>query len=264
MDEALIRSAAEHVSATRLGQGRLGPLPGLAAADLDAAYRIQQRSNVRLSDSLGPVTGYKIGATALHMQRYLGVAEPVFGEIFATTLLAHPARLQLGRFTRLGIETEIAVTLARDLRPDDAPFERAGLARCVASVHAAIELVDDRYADFSAVGAATLAADNFFGTGLVLGTAHGLAEIGPLDQLAARTILDGEEVGAGRSDALLGHPLDALAWFANRRARLGLAVPNGSVVTLGSITPVFWLDRPMAVRIEIEHLGAVDVDVTGA
>jgi 2-keto-4-pentenoate hydratase len=80
-----------------------------------------------------------------------------------------------------------------------------------------------------------------------------------LGALRARTLIDGQEVATGLSDALLGHPMDALAWLANRRSRLGLGLEAGTFVSLGSITPVQWVEKPGTFRIEVEALGAVEV-----
>ena len=124
-----------------------------------------------------------------------------------------------------------------------------------------IELVDDRYDDFATIGGPTQIADNAFDAGCVLGPEliqwHGL----DLAALTAHTWQDGTLLAEGLSDTLLGHPLDALAWLANRRSRLALGLAAGSFVTLGSITPVQWVAAPTMFRIEIEALGEVSVTI---
>ncbi|WP_027135807.1 2-keto-4-pentenoate hydratase [Geminicoccus roseus] len=261
MDEMVIETAATQVAQARRQRTVLAGLPGIAPGDIASGYQVLQKANAMLVPDLGRVVAYKIGATSPYMRDYLGVSEPVFGEVFASTVQFVNGQVPFSRFRRLGIETEIAVVLGADLTATEARHDRASVAGAIESIHACVELVDDRYADFRTVGPATLAADNFFGAGCVVGRSRGPGSIERLDRLGARTILDGQEVASGTSDALLGHPLDALAWFANCRARLGLPVPAGTLVTLGSITPVFWLDRPLTARIEIEALGAVDVHV---
>jgi 2-keto-4-pentenoate hydratase len=263
MDD-LIEAAARHVVEARRGRRVLTALPGIERGDLRSGYRVLQAANALLVPEMGPVVGYKIGATTAHMREYLGVAEPVFGEIFARTVQFLNGQVPLARYRRLGIETEIAVVLGSDLTDSGVPHDRVSVASAIETVHAAVELVEDRYDDFRTIGAATLSADNFFGAGLALGRSRRLNAIEAIDKLSARTILDGVEVACGTSEALMGHPLDALAWFANRRAELGLSVPAGTTVTLGSITPVFWIERPMTARIEIEALGAVDVHIEAA
>jgi 2-keto-4-pentenoate hydratase len=127
------------------------------------------------------------------------------------------------------------------------------------AVMAAIEIVDDRYEDFRTIGAQTLLADNAFNAGSLL--SEPMRDFNALDlgALRARTLIDGQEVASGLSDALLGHPMDALAWLANRRSKLGPGLAAGTFVSLGSITPVQWVEKPATFRVEVEALGAVEV-----
>ena len=195
------------------------------------------------------------------MRRYIHAPEPLGGEIFAGQLHPDGATVRRSDHVRLGIETEIAVRLAAALPARPEPYGRDEMADAVAAMMAAIELVDDRYVDFASIGAPTLVADNAFDAGSVLGTPmtswRGLA----FDALTARTFRDGKLIAEGRSDMLLGHPLDALAWLANRRSRLGLGLAAGTFVSLGTMTPVQWVEGPSAWRIEVEGLGAVSVTV---
>jgi 2-keto-4-pentenoate hydratase len=252
-----VEAAAALVARARL-EGT--PLPRLEAlATLEDGYAAQARANATLEERLGPRVGHKIGGTTGPMRAYINVPEPVAGEIFAT--IVHPDRavLRVADYRRAGVETEIAVRLGRDLPPRDEPYTPEDVADAVDALMAAIEIVDDRYEDFRTAGAPTLIADNAFDAGSVLGApARGLA---PLDagRLRARTLVDGREVATGTSDALLGHPMDALAWLASRRSDLGLGLEAGSFVSLGSITAVQWVAGPARYRIEVEALGAVEV-----
>jgi 2-keto-4-pentenoate hydratase len=195
------------------------------------------------------------------MRRYLQVPEPMGGEIFASQLHEDGAEVARSDHVRLGIETEIAVRLGRDLPPRAAPYGPEDVAPAISEVMAAIELVDDRYEDFAAIGAATLIADNAFDAGSVLGApAPGWRDL-DLGALLARTWRNGTVMAEGRSDALHGHPLRALAWLASRRASLGLGLAAGTFVSLGSITPVQWVTAPATYRIEVEALGTVTVTI---
>lgn len=252
-------AAAQEVVAARLGRRRLGRLEG--ATTLEDGYAVQGRANAVLAASLGPVVGHKIGGTTAAMRRYLNLPEPIAGEIFATTVVADGATVRRQDYLRLGIETEIAVRLGRTLSASAAPYGREEVADVVAAVMAAIELVDDRYEDFVAVGPATVIADNAFDAGSILGPELEDWRALDLGCLQARTLRDGAIVAEGLSDSLYGHPLDALAWLANRRAALGLDLPAGTFVSLGSITPVQWVDTPGKFAIEVEALGGLTVRV---
>ena len=136
---------------------------------LDDGYAVQQRANALLEGRLGARAGHKIGGTTEAMRRYINVPEPLAGEVFASQVHDDGATVRRSDFVRLGIETEIAVRLAHDLPPQPAPYARDDAARAVAGCMASIELVDDRYDDFTAIGGPTQIADNAFDAGVVLG-----------------------------------------------------------------------------------------------
>jgi 2-keto-4-pentenoate hydratase len=259
MDQEALARAAEQVVGSRLGRRRLARLAGLAT--IEDGYAVQQRANARLEPVLGWRVGHKIGATTAAMRRYLNVPEPMAGEVFAGQVHGGGALVQAHDFVRLGIETEIAVRLGRDLPPRAAAYGRAEVADAVAAVMPSIELVDDRYDDFATIGGPTQIADNAFDAGCVLGQElaqwHGL----DLAALSARTWKDGELVAQGLGEALLGHPLDALTWLANRRSSLGLGLAAGGFVTLGTITPVQWVMAGGTFHVDVEALGGVSVTV---
>lgn len=255
MDREIIERAAGEVVRCRLAKERLAGLDGIR--DEDAGYAVQALANARLEARLGPVVGHKIGGTTEAMRRLIGAREPVAGEVFAQTVHPTPARLSFGDFLRPGIETEIAVRLDRDLRPGDAPFDRSTVTAAVGEAMAAIEIVDDRYQDFRRVGIATVIADNAFNAASVLGEPRSDWRELDLAALIARTWIDGQCVAEARSDALMGHPLEALRWLADRRAALGRGLLAGTFVSLGTITPVQWLGGPCEVRITVDGLGEV-------
>ncbi len=253
MDAQEIERAAEEVVRCRRAGRRLSKLAGIDSED--AGYAVQQRANRELADSLGPAVGHKIGGTTRTMRAMLGWSAPVAGEVFESTVQMSPGRFAFTDFLRPGIETEIAVRLGRDLLPADAPFDRAAVVDAVAEVLPAIEIVDDRYQDYRNAGAATVIADNAFNAASILGSAAAGWRQLDLAALRARTWMDGVLVAEARSDALMGHPFEALVWLANRRAGLGLGLMAGCFVSLGTITPVQWLEAPAEVRIEVEGLG---------
>lgn len=239
----------------RLSRTALGPLGVQAPGDMLSAYRLQALANEVLARALGPVAGWKIGCTTAVMQAYLSIDQPCAGAVFASTVHAGSAEVDRATLLRPGVECELAVRLGRDLGPADGPFTRERAAEAVAAVMASIELVDDRYTNFRALGAPTLTADNFFGAGCVLGPEIHDWWLHDLSTLAGRMIVDGHLVGEGRGDAILGHPLDALAWLAGTWASLGWMLPAGSFVTLGSLVQTQWLDRGQEVVVALDRLG---------
>ena len=74
--------------------------------------------------------------------------------------------------------------------------------------------------------------------------------------------INGQEVGRGRGELVMGHPLSALAWLANARIEQGLpALGRGEFVLLGSVVATQWLNAGDKVGIEIESLGRLSLHV---
>jgi 2-oxo-3-hexenedioate decarboxylase/2-keto-4-pentenoate hydratase len=255
-----LQAAATILADHRLRPGAFPGLPqGLRPPDLAAGRRLQDAAHEVLSERLGPRVGWKIGCTTPVMQRFLGIPEPCEGGIFQANVQASPGRFPAAAHHRIGVECEIAVRIGRDLPPGD--HGREALAEAVAAVLPAIEVVDERYADFAALGAPTLLADDFFQAGCVLGAP--LAEWRGLDlaALSGRMLVDGAEAGRGHGRDVLGHPLNALAWLARTLAGRGRGLRAGEIVLLGSLVQTQWLAAGAHVVIEIEALGRVEMKV---
>jgi 2-oxo-3-hexenedioate decarboxylase/2-keto-4-pentenoate hydratase len=255
--------AARMLARQRFASQPVGLTEDMRPGDEIEAYRMQSEANRQLSRlGLGALVGHKIGCTTPVMQAFLDIHSPCAGDIFASTVLRSGQRISRAAYRRLGVECEIAVEIARDIGPSGAPFTRDAIAPFVGAVMAGIEIVDDRYLDYRSLGVPTLIADNFFNAGCVLGEPVRNWRKLDLERLEGRTLINGAEVGRGRGAMVLGHPLEALAWLANARAARGLGLRQGEFVFLGSLVETRWLDAGDGVRIEIEGLGALDLEVS--
>lgn len=257
MDRMNIERAAAILAEARQSATRLDVLPPQcrpsAASD---GYAIQRA----LHEALGiPVAGYKIGCTTAVMQKFLGIAQPCGGSIQTTDIHSSPARLPHGAFRRVGVECEIAVRLAHDLPPEGAPYDRHTVAAAVGACMAAIEIVDDRYEDYTALDAATLIADDFFGAGCVLGPARADWRSLDLAVIGAAMRVNGIEVGSGTGAQVMGHPFEALAWLANTMADQGRFLTQGQIVMTGSIVETQWVAAGDIVTVSIAGLGEAEV-----
>lgn len=262
MDAERLEAAAGFLTALRRGATAVDGLPErLAPADLPAAYTLQDRLNARLRDAgLGPLAGHKIGCTTAVMQDYLGISHPCAGALFASTIAGGEGRWSRSRLARPGVECEIAVEISRDVT-DPAAATPEAIAAHVGRSRASIELVDDRWRDFAAVGTPTLIADNFFNAGCVLGPPVDL-QPERLDALEGEMRVNGRSVGAGRGADILGHPLCALAWLARHRIESGAPLRTGEVVSLGSMVQTVWLEAGDRVEITVAELGTCRLAIT--
>jgi 2-keto-4-pentenoate hydratase len=251
-------AAAETIAAARRNRKALQPLsPASAPQSETEGYRIADAVHGLLARDFGDLVGHKIGCTSAVMQQYLGIPHPCSGGVFANGVHPSGVALRATDFIRVGVECEIAVRLARDLMPLDAPFTADTVLHAIDAYLPAIEIVDDRYADWQALGAPTLVADDFFAAGCVLGNPVARSAAPDLLDVIGRAIINGVEVGQGSGADVLGHPHHALAWLANHLASDGNALRAGEIVLTGSLVKTIWLNAGDSVVMELSGLGSV-------
>ena len=261
--EAIHRSAAV-IAENRLNRTRLDTMAAdIRPADLHDAYAVQEACNdILAAKGLGGPVGYKIGCTTPVMQEYMNIREPAFGAVFQTTVHRGHATLSHADFVEPGVETEIAVSLAADLPAAGAPYTRDSLRDAVGAVMISIELVDARYRDYRDLDTPTMVADNFFNAAVVLGDAIENWRDIDLAEAEATVTLNGSDLGRGQGSLIMGHPLEALAWLANRLAERGRSLRKSEFVTLGSVIPTHWMAAGDRIDHEIPGLGSVSIELT--
>jgi 2-oxo-3-hexenedioate decarboxylase/2-keto-4-pentenoate hydratase len=259
-----IANAASLLAAARLCRHPVEVLPVLMRPRDEAeAYWVQTAVHGLIERSrFGERTGYKIGCTTPAMRKYLGIRHPCSGGLFAGTVyMGGTATLKFCDYVAVGAEPEIAVRIGRDLSPADGPFDAKKLADAVDSYFAAIEVVDNRYADWRKTGTPTLIADDFFAAACVLGDPVPAAEIDEVGALTGVFKVNGAEIARGRGRDIMEHPFNALAWLANSLVGRGQTLKAGEVVLLGSLGVTQWLEEGDVATVEIAHLGEVELRV---
>ena len=259
--------AKRDAAAAWIAARRLEPAPHIGALDValrprDAAegYAVQRRVNERLvAAGHGPARGWKVGSTTPAMQRLLGVPEPCAGTILATALQRDGVALSGATFRRVGVECEVAVRLDRRLDAREQRLSRAEIEAAVGDVYPAIEIVDDRYGDWEALGAPTMIADDFFQAAVVLGAAAPHWRRLDLASLAGITVVNGETRLSGRGSDVLGHPFNSIAWLADCLAKQGLCIEAGQIVMTGSLTLPHWAQQGETVEVRLGELGEASV-----
>jgi 2-keto-4-pentenoate hydratase len=243
---------------------RFAPLPPeLAPRDLAEAHLVQDAYVALRAQKLGGIAGYKLALTSEEMRRFVGVSEPQTGMMLESTLRRSPARVRSSDYLRLIVEFEIGIRIGDDLPAADKPFSRERVARAVGAVMPAIELADDRNADYSQLARhpLELIADNSWNEGAVFGTP--VQDWKGIDLASVRGVatINGNKAGEGRGADAMGHPLDALVWLADHLAAIGRGLLRGDVVITGSIITSKTVTAGDFVRFEVEKLGTVELGV---
>ncbi|WP_150290976.1 2-keto-4-pentenoate hydratase [Sphingobium estronivorans] len=225
---------------------------GLEPQDADSAYAIQT-INTRYWEAQGRrIVGRKAGLTARAVQQQLGVDQPDFGVLFDDMQVIDGGTLDPARALQPKAEAEIAFILGQDLSdPDTTPQM---VARAVASVHAAIEIVDSRIADWKITFADTVADNGSSAFFVLAGDGRPLAG---LDLYSCGMVMEinGAPVSLGAGAAVLGNPLNAAAWLAQTLARRGEPLKAGDILLGGALGPMVALHPGDHVRAVIGGIG---------
>jgi 2-keto-4-pentenoate hydratase len=230
------RQTAQRVAAIFRACRPIDILPAeLIPADLDTAYQVRAAYEAIEAPRRGAVAGYKIGLTTPIMQQLCGVDEPCYGAMFQSEIRHSPAEVRVADFCRVGIETEIAMRLSEDL-PEGG--DREQVAAAVESCMAAIEVLEDLRHDYKRLTATAMIVGNVWNAGCVLAApVPGWRKL-DLAAVTYRLTINGKQIGTGKGSDVMGNPLDALTWLANKLATDGRPLRRGMVVMTGSTVPI--------------------------
>lgn len=229
---------------TEIAQGLLNVyssrevMPRLTGAypdiEIEDSYRIQEMFIRRKLESGRRIKGYKVGLTSKPMQQMAGSSEPDFSAMTDDLFLPENTPISYSRFFSPMVEMELAFVMKHELSgPGVLPVD---VIRATDFVLPAIEIVDfrvkrepgfniiDTVADLAACGAAVLGANPR-----------------RLDQVDIRRVRgammkNGAVVEEGEASAVLGNPVSAVAWLANKLGEFGVVFRPGDVILTGAIT----------------------------
>jgi len=246
---------AEHKANARFK--RLGPPDG--PASISDAYDIQERYVALLRGTHGDAVGYKVGLTSAPMQAFCRIDHPIAGVVLASRLHQSGAAVRRSDFGRLGLEFEIAVRIKSDVPVTGAPCTAETIAPHIDGICAAVELVDDRSADYASLDVLSLVADNSWNGGIVLSE---FARRWPdLEGVLGRATKDRVAIGEGHGRDILGHPFNSVAWLATQLHSRGASLKAGQVVMTGSVMKTVFPEEAAGYRFDLEQIGFVEVQV---
>jgi 2-keto-4-pentenoate hydratase len=224
--------------------------------DVVDAYEIQL-INIRKKLEAGAlVRGHKVGLSAKAMQQMLGVHEPDYGHLLDDMFVDEGSSIPMSRFCQPRAEIEVAFVLGRKLEGPGVTV--ADVVRATDYVLPSIEIVDSRVTDWK-IKIQDTVADNASSAALVLGgRPTKLTDVDPA-LIGATLRKNGEIVETGCSGAVLGNPVIAVAWLANKVARFGVTLEPGHVIMPGSCTRMVPIAAGDHIRADFDTLGHVAV-----
>jgi 2-keto-4-pentenoate hydratase len=201
-------------------------------ADIEDSYRISQLVTELKLTAGRTVKGHKVGLTSKAMQQMSGATEPDYGTLTDDWIVPEGSTIDMSRLNRPLVEMEIAFVLKRELSGPG--INAADVIQATDFVLPAIEIVDTRYRGRGPNMLVDSVADAAWCGLVVLGGRP--ARLTDLDirREGATLYKNGiiEESGVG--SAVMGNPVNAVVWLANKLATFGVTMAAGSVVLSGS------------------------------
>lgn len=212
----------------------IDPLTATHPAMTDAdAYAISQLVTQQKVASGHVVKGHKVGYTSAPMRDRFGASEPDYGTLFDTWFVDEGSEIPLSRLNRPWVEIEIAFVLSSPLGGPD--VNAADVALATEFVMPAIEIVDSRYNRDGPNGGVIDSIADAASCGLV---ALGGQPLPPaavdLKAIEGGLYVNGELMESGTGAAVMGNPINAVAWLARKLAQFGVVMEAGHTVLSGS------------------------------
>ncbi|MEU9062404.1 fumarylacetoacetate hydrolase family protein [Streptomyces sp. NPDC048430] len=262
MDERDDRWIATTASALLAAEYERAPIdaPTLRRPDLsmETAYRIQAATVERRIAAGARVVGHKAGVTSTAMQNQMGVDEPDSGVLLDDMLLPSGGALARSVLMQPRVEAEIAFRLGSDLTGPHVDLDEARAA--VEEVFLALEVIDTRFTGWRITVADSI-ADNASCARVVTGPMVPLDTALDLKAEALVVSINGNAVATGQGCAVLGNPLCAVVWIAERLHRFGNGLRAGQLVLAGAVHASLPLPARSTVRVRSSHLPPVELHV---
>lgn len=247
-DEIIAAGTARLLAAHR--EGRQIPVPSdVPLAEEADAYAIQER----VSATLGTHAGWKLGGIVCG-------ETPRYSRLFGELSQDSPARVAREDYHVVFLEPELAVTLGEAIAPRDAPYTLEEIGARVASLHAAIEVVDSRFESWPEVPPLWQLADGLSHGSFVLGSGVAAGDLGQMRDAVYRLTLNGEVALAGRGGHPGGDPAQLLVQMVNARIfGSGEGLRAGEVITTGTFDGVVEMLAGQRARLVFQEIGEVEL-----
>jgi 2-keto-4-pentenoate hydratase len=199
------------------------------------------------------VVGYKIGCVCPENQRQHGLAHPVWGRLWSTEQHTDGTWLSKHGFANVAIEGEFAVTLGRDIDPDDT--STATILGSVERIFPVIELHNLALRGTDPKGH-ELIANNAIHAGVVHGQGCNRPETSLETDLAIA--FDGRMVDEWKGIRWPNDILQAVGWLTETLAQHGLRLRQGQSLLTGALGPPIPVGNAHHVRVASPRFGHVD------
>jgi 2-keto-4-pentenoate hydratase len=242
---------------SRFLKGEHFPADWKGRFSLAEGYQVQLRIAEMRAAAGEPQSGWKVGLTAKAIQEMEGFDEPIFAALFESGYRASGAQLSHAKMINPAFENELCVVLREAFAGPGATA--AGARQAIATVSPALEIVERRgvLSDAPPLGI----ADNLGQKAYIVGSAVAVAAQVNLAAATCAVKVNDETILSGEGKAVLGDPLNSVAWLANKLAEFGRRIEPGQAIMTGSFTVPTPLNVGDRVQTTFSPFGAVAVEI---
>jgi len=222
---------------------------------LAQAYAIQEESVKQRYARGEELIGLKLGFTSRAKMEQMGVHDLIWGKLTDAMKIENNGVLDLTNFIHPRAEAEIAFLIKEDI---DELVSLENVTNHISGIAAAIEIIDSRYENFK-FSLEDVIADNCSSAAYILGDWKEATT--KISNLQIDLLVNGELKESGNSDAILGNPLESFVEAVRLAKQYNVTLKKGMIILAGAATPAIYLNSKDNVKVIVEMLGNVSLEV---
>lgn len=233
MTDAQRREAAEALFHAELTREWCEPISlAYEGADIADAYAVGQYVTDLKVAAGRVVKGHKVGLTSKAMRAVTGATEPDYGTLFDDWFVDEGSQVSMATLNRPLVEIELVFVLSKNLGGPD--VNAVDVINATDYVMPAVEVVDGRYSKRGTSGVVDSIADAASCGFIILGgSPRKLADI-DVRHVGGALYKNGEVEESGTAAAVMGNPINSVAWLARKLSEFGVEMQAGHTVLSGS------------------------------
>ncbi|MEO6570472.1 MAG: fumarylacetoacetate hydrolase family protein [Ilumatobacteraceae bacterium] len=202
------------------------------------------------------LAGAKLGLTSVAKQQQMGVDEPAYGWVVASSVLGPDTDVELAPLIHPRVEPEFVFLMGDDLAGPNCTADQ--VLDATEKIVGGIEIIDSRFEAFKFT-LPDVIADNTSAARVAIGTDGIAPRDVDLRAVECTFTVDGEVTGVATGEALLGDPAECVAMLVRHLARKDRGLAAGWLVMAGAPLDA----RPFGVGVtavaSYSHFGDVTV-----